>query len=108
LDHIAKANAALEKRKAKLEERKRVVADASLTEAEKRTRVEAIDLDMEALALQADGHVREAEHEALNHRAAGVTAGGRRSDRDNDPSEWRTTIPSREEYRATPRGWDRR
>jgi HK97 family phage major capsid protein len=95
-DLIAKVNATLERRTAKLEERQRVIADASLTDAEKRSRVEAIDRDADTLAREAEGYVREAEVQSINHRAAVLA--GTRADR-NDGMEWRAALPSRSEAR---------
>jgi HK97 family phage major capsid protein len=99
LDHIAAANAALEKRKALFEQRSAVAADNTLSVSEKRSRVEALDKELEALGKEAEAHVRAAEHEAeiraLNERAALLVAGGR-AKRD----EWDSVIPTRKQYRA--------
>lgn len=84
MDLIALANAALEKRVRAWEQRKAVVEDSVLTEADKRSRVEAIDAEMAALLKESDGHVRAAEAEietrTLTERAMALT-GGRKDSR---------------------------
>ncbi|MDG4826025.1 phage major capsid protein [Asanoa sp. WMMD1127] len=79
MDYIEAANAALAKRARADEQRKAVLEDATLTEADKRQRVEAIHAHMAELAKEADGHVRAAEAEAevrsINERAAKLSGG---------------------------------
>jgi len=111
MDYIAMANAALEKRARAFEQRKAVLEDKTFTDADKRTRVEAIDAEMDALYKEAESHVRaaegEAETRALNERGAVLAAGRNRSAL--QPGEWRGLIPSRgewAEHRALAEGVD--
>lgn len=79
MDYITEANAALEQRARAFEQRKAVLEDATLTEADKRTRVEAIDADMERLHKVADAAVRAAEKDvevrAVGERLGKLSAG---------------------------------
>ncbi|WP_186315743.1 phage major capsid protein [Catellatospora sichuanensis] len=79
MDFKAAATVALEKRARAFEERKRVLEDKVFTDEEKRSRISAIDADIDALAKEADGHVRAAESEvetrAINERMAKLAGG---------------------------------
>ena len=80
MNYIEAANAALEKRARLSEQRKAVLEDGALSDAEKRSRYEGIDTEMQTLFDEARSHVAAADSEAevrtLNERAA-VLAGGR-------------------------------
>ncbi|MEU5788782.1 phage major capsid protein [Micromonospora purpureochromogenes] len=93
MDFHAMATAALEKRAAVYEQRSAVMADESLTDTDKRSRVEAFDADMRALEVEARGHL---EVQELNERAALLAAGGGRGRN----GEWRSLVPTDREYRA--------
>lgn len=90
MDFAAVAKAALEKRAGLIEELRSVESDASLSEAEKRTRVERIDADVSSLEAEARDAVergeREAEVRSLAERAGGLVPGtvpeGRSGERD--------------------------
>ncbi|MBM0236253.1 phage major capsid protein [Micromonospora sp. ATA32] len=90
MDYIALANAAIEKRAAKFAELRANPERAA-----------ELNADIDALAVEADGHIRAAEREAENReltgRAALLAAGGSRS---SNRGEWRTIVPTRSEYRA--------
>ncbi|GAB3847264.1 phage major capsid protein [Micromonospora andamanensis] len=82
MDYVALANAALEKRARAFEQLKSVYGDSALSAADRDERAARINTDIDALGAEAEGHIRsaerEAEHRALNARAAGL-AGGRES-----------------------------
>lgn len=81
MDVAKAAQAALEKRARAWEQRKAVMDDPTLTDADRRSRVEAIDAEMAALEQEARSHIQLAEREAeareLNERAARLTGGTR-------------------------------
>ncbi|WP_327009472.1 phage major capsid protein [Dactylosporangium sp. NBC_01737] len=96
MDYLALADAVLEKRAALWEQRKVVIADVKLADAEKRAKVETIDAEMKAMAKEATDHIRAGEQEALEHRAAVLASTrGRKG-----ASEWRSIVPSAHEWRA--------
>ncbi|MEV7589736.1 phage major capsid protein [Streptomyces sp. NPDC089922] len=80
MDFAAAAKAALEKRAGLINELRSVEADTSLSEAEKRTRVERIDVDVRGLEAEAREAVergeREAEVRSLATRAGGLVLPG--------------------------------
>ncbi|MEU8780065.1 phage major capsid protein [Streptomyces sp. NPDC048637] len=80
MDFAAMAKAALEKRAALVTELRSVEADGSLSDAEKRERVERIDTDLRGLEVEAREAVergeREAEVRALAERAGGLVLPG--------------------------------
>lgn len=84
MDYIAEANTALEARARAYEERKRVLDDASLTDADKRSRTDAIDADMARLEGVASTAVRNAERDAevrsVSERLAVLSAGNQPAD----------------------------
>ncbi|MFD3464799.1 phage major capsid protein [Streptomyces sp. NPDC058682] len=89
MDFAAAAKAALEKRAGLINELRNVEADTSLSDAEKRERVERIDVDVRALEGEAREAVergeREAEVRSLAARAGGLVLPGSpdfRSERD--------------------------
>ncbi|MFJ7590191.1 phage major capsid protein [Streptomyces sp. NPDC097617] len=80
MDFAIAAKAALEKRAGLINELRSVEADTSLSEAEKRTRVERIDVDVRGLEAEAREAVergeREAEARSLAARAGGLVVPG--------------------------------
>lgn len=80
MDFAAMAKAALEKRAALVTELRSVEADGSLSDSEKRERVERIDTDLRGLEIEAREAVergeREAEVRALAERAGGLVLPG--------------------------------
>ncbi|MDM4718462.1 phage major capsid protein [Micromonospora sp. WMMA1363] len=82
MDFVEAANAALDKRAAAFAQLRAVQDDAALSAAERDERAARINGEIDALGVEAEQHVRsaerEAEHRALNERAAALatTAGG--------------------------------
>ncbi|MFF1776947.1 phage major capsid protein [Streptomyces virginiae] len=80
MDFATAAKAALEKRACLINDLRSVEADASLSDAEKRTRVERIDVDVRGLEAEAREAVergeREAEVRSLAARAGGLVLPG--------------------------------
>lgn len=82
MDFVEAANTALEKRAIAFAELRAVQDDDSLSVAERDERAARINADIDALGVEAEQHVRsaerEAEHRALNERAAklATTSGG--------------------------------
>lgn len=97
-DFVAAANAAIERRSALFEQRAAVAADTTLSATERRSRLEALDAEMAALAKDATGHIEAAEREAelrsLNERAVKLAS------RKGDAGEWRNMVPTLHEWRT--------
>lgn len=91
MDFAAAAKAALEKRAGLINELRSVEADTSLSEAEKRTRVERIDVDVRGLEAEAREAVergeREAEVRSLAARAGGLVLPGNPEARQGERDE---------------------
>ncbi|THA41820.1 phage major capsid protein [Streptomyces sp. A1547] len=91
MDFAAAAKAALEKRAGLISELRSVEADTSLSEAEKRTRVERIDVDVRGLEAEAREAVergeREAEVRSLAARVGGLVLPGAPEARQGDRDE---------------------
>ncbi|MFG1997118.1 phage major capsid protein [Actinoplanes sp. NPDC048988] len=99
---MALADTALNQRAALFEQRKNVANDGSLSNADKRSRIESIDRQMDDLEAEARGHVKAAESELrikeLNAEAARMVAGTNRNSRNS--MEWRSIVPTENEWRA--------
>ncbi|MGW6571673.1 phage major capsid protein [Streptomyces sp. NPDC054945] len=91
MDFAAAAKAALEKRAGLINELRSVEADTSLSDAEKRERVERIDVDVRGLEAEAREAVergeREAEVRSLAARAGGLVLPGNPEARQGDRDE---------------------
>ena len=88
-DYIAKANEALEARARAFEARK-AVEESDIESGEKRSKLEAIDADIDRLGGEAEQHVRSAEREAefraLSARLSGLEQSGGPA-RPSEPTE---------------------
>ncbi|MEU7773668.1 phage major capsid protein [Micromonospora taraxaci] len=97
-DFIAQANAILEKRKGLFIQLRSVHDDSSLSPADRNERMKRLNADIDALGVEAEGYVRQAEVDAENrelmNRAASLAAGGQHRESRG------IIIPSRSEYRA--------
>ncbi|MEU6667592.1 phage major capsid protein [Streptomyces sp. NPDC046727] len=98
------AKAALEERSKLIAELRTVEADSKLSAAEKRERFERIDRDVNRLEAEARDAVergeREAEVRSLAARAGGVVTPHGGSDLPGESEQWRSLLPSGNEFRA--------
>ncbi|MFJ3665411.1 phage major capsid protein [Streptomyces sp. NPDC090106] len=99
----AQAKAALEKRANLVAEMRSVQAAANLSDAEKRERIERLDVDVNALEAEAREAVargeREAEVRSLTGNSALFAQTGNQRQAE-DENAWRSLMPSLSEYRA--------
>lgn len=95
------AKDALEKRAALVAEMRSVNEDRSLTTADKRSRIEKMDGQVNALEAEARDAIESAEREERTEKSTGGP--GKLfvpSRNDANPMEWRSLLPSGEEFRA--------
>ncbi|MFF4832562.1 phage major capsid protein [Streptomyces sp. NPDC001315] len=105
MDYKKFAQNALEKRAAVVDEMRSVRENSKLSDAEKRRRIDELDLDANRFEAEARDYVERAEREAESRAAIGrfgsaLTGRSERGEIRDEGDEWRGLLPSGNEYRT--------